>query len=352
MKQIYLILPLAGLLLTGCGAPQQEDIVHSVLLTRPVPAHAEETASFSGIVREASEISLGFKTPGQIERIAVSEGDYVQQGQLIATLDDADYRLGVEALQVQYDQLRDEVQRIEQLYKGKSVSTNEYEKAVAGLKQLRVQLQVNQNKLEYTRLYAPVAGYVRSVNFEEAEMVDAGTPVVTLLDVNGMEVEVDVPQSVYERRERIERITCRAFAPMGEEMPMKLLSLVPKADATQLYRMRLGFERQPGQALTAGMNREVELHFAGKDSVRLFALPLRSLFQSEAESFVWTVGQDSVINKVKVCIEGTMDAEGHALVSGLKGDEQIVRAGVHALQEGEKVKVTPEDKETNIGGLL
>ena len=138
----------------------------------------------SGIVREAHTISLGFKTAGQIERIHVREGDYVRQGQLLAELDDADYRLGVEALQIQYDQLEDEVERTKRLFDQKSVSVNDYEKAVAGLRQLGVQLQVNKNKLDYTKLYAPIDGYVQSVNFSPAEMVDAGTALFTLLDMS------------------------------------------------------------------------------------------------------------------------------------------------------------------------
>ena len=128
-----------------------------------------------GIVREAHTISLGFKTAGQIERICVKEGDYVRRGQLLAELDNADYRLGVEALQIQYDQLEDEVGRTKQLFDRKSISANDYEKAVAGLRQLGVQLQVNKNKLDYTKLYAPTDGYVQSVNFSPAEMVDAGS---------------------------------------------------------------------------------------------------------------------------------------------------------------------------------
>ena len=194
--------------------------------------------------------------------------------------------------------------------------------------------------------------YKRVLDFSPAEMVDAGTPVVTLLDVNGMEVEVDVPSSIYERRNSLSRITCRALTTSGESYPMKLLSLTPKADATQLYRMRLGFERQPDQALTAGLNMEAELLFTGGDSSRLFALPLRALFQAEGESYVWAVGPDSIIYKVGVQVEGGLDAEGRALVSGLKGDEALVRAGVHALREGEKVRPIPEHTKTNVGGLL
>lgn len=335
----------------GCGVPSTEQYVHSVLLTRPMPTDEKQTLDFSGIVREAGEINLGFKTAGQINRIAVDEGDFVRQGQLIATLDDADYRLGVEALQVQYDQLSAEVKRLEQLYKGRSVSANDYEKAVAGLKQLGVQLQVNKNKLDYTRLCAPVSGYVRQVNFDEAEMVNAGTAVISLLDVGGMEVELDVPATVFRNQADIESISCQSSDTPNKVIPMKLLSLTPKADATQLYRMRLGFTSTPDASLTAGRNVRVRLCLAEADSLRNFVLPLSSLFQEQGESCVWVMGGDSIINKVKVNIQATTP-EGRAIVSGLEGDEAVVRAGVHALREGDQVRVIEEASETNVGGLL
>lgn len=102
----------------SCGdAPQGGSTVHSVMVTTPEAMEGTVVKNYSGIVREAHTINLGFKTPGQIERILVAEGDYVHKGQLLAELDDADYRLGVEALQIQYDQLKDEVGRTEQLYR-------------------------------------------------------------------------------------------------------------------------------------------------------------------------------------------------------------------------------------------
>jgi len=54
-------------------------------------------------------LNVAFKTAGQIESVNVKEGDYVRASQLLASLDDKDYKLGLEALQVQYDQLSDEV---------------------------------------------------------------------------------------------------------------------------------------------------------------------------------------------------------------------------------------------------
>ena len=65
--------------------------------------------------------------------------------------------------------MTDEVARASRLYEKKSMSANDFEKASAGLRQLGVQLQVNKNKLAYTKLYAPADGYVSAVNFSPAE---------------------------------------------------------------------------------------------------------------------------------------------------------------------------------------
>lgn len=336
----------------SCGdAPQGGSTVHSVMVTTPEAMEGTVVKNYSGIVREAHTINLGFKTPGQIERILVAEGDYVHKGQLLAELDDADYRLGVEALQIQYDQLKDEVGRTEQLYRQKSISANDYEKATAGLRQLGVQLQANKNKLNYTKLYAPTDGYIQAVNFSPAEMVDAGTALFTLLDVSRMEVVADIPVAEYQQRDRFTRYFSRV-AGSASELPMQLLSLTPKADGNQLYQLRLAFVGQPDKQLTAGMNVEVGIVMADTTATTGVVVPLCAVFRDGDTSCVWVLGADSTLVKQQVVLGGS-DSRGRAVIrEGLTGSEQIVRAGVNALQEGEKVRVIERSSKTNVGGLL
>lgn len=336
----------------SCGdAPQGGSTVHSVMVTTPEAMEGTVVKNYSGIVREAHTINLGFKTPGQIERILVAEGDYVHKGQLLAELDDADYRLGVEALQIQYDQLKDEVGRTEQLYRQKSISANDYEKATAGLRQLGVQLQANKNKLNYTKLYAPTDGYIQAVNFSPAEMVDAGTALFTLLDVSRMEVVADIPVAEYQQRDRFTRYFSRV-AGSASELPMQLLSLTPKADGNQLYQLRLAFVGQPDKQLTAGMNVEVGIVMADTTATTGVVVPLCAVFRDGDTSCVWVLGADSTLVKQQVVLGGS-DSRGRAVIrEGLTGSEQIVRAGVNALQEGEKVRVIERASKTNVGGLL
>ncbi len=353
MNRLITMAFVVGTLCSCGGASHESAETRSVVLTRPVSLESTHVLTHSGIVSEAHAISLGFKTGGQIERIHVQEGDYVRRGQLLAELDDADYRLGVEALQIQYDQLSDEVERTKRLFNQKSVSANDYEKAVAGLRQLGVQLQVNKNKLDYTKLYAPTEGYVQRVNFSPAEMVDAGTALFTLLDVSRMEVVADIPVGEYRQRERFTRFDCKV-AGSEEVFPMRLLSFTPKADGNQLYRMRLLFTEQPGSRITAGMNAEIGIVVADTASAAGFAVPLAAVFHDHERNrpCVWVFGADSTVSRRPVVLGGT-DAEGRAVVTGgLTGDEQIVRAGVNVLQEGQRVRVISRPSKTNIGELL
>lgn len=346
-----MMIVVAGIFASCGDAPQGGSTVHSVMVTTPEAMEGTVVKNYSGIVREAHTINLGFKTPGQIERILVAEGDYVHKGQLLAELDDADYRLGVEALQIQYDQLKDEVGRTEQLYRQKSISANDYEKATAGLRQLGVQLQANKNKLNYTKLYAPTDGYIQAVNFSPAEMVDAGTALFTLLDVSRMEVVADIPVAEYQQRDRFTRYFSRV-AGSASELPMQLLSLTPKADGNQLYQLRLAFVGQPDKQLTAGMNVEVGIVMADTTATTGVVVPLCAVFRDGDTSCVWVLGADSTLVKQQVVLDGS-DSRGRAVIrEGLTGSEQIVRAGVNALQEGEKVRVIERASKTNVGGLL
>lgn len=353
MKQLLLI-PVLACLASGCIEKPTTTFTRSVMLTTPVRLGAESVKHFSGIIQESHDIGLGFKTAGQIEKIYVKEGDYVRKGQLIAQLDDADYQLGVKALEIQCRQLEDEVTRMEALFRSKSISVNDYEKARAGLQQLNVQLQINRNKLEYTHLYAPTDGYIQTVNFAPSEMVDAGTPIINLLDVHHMEVETELPADVYLLRSRFSRITClTSFENITEETPMKVLGITPKADGNQLYKMKLAFERKPETQLSAGMNIDVSIHITGTDSIsRSFTLPLHAIMQSEEETYVWILQADSTVSKLKVVCSGINEKGDAVITAGLKGNEQIIKAGVNALQENEKVRVVNTDSKTNVGGLI
>lgn len=340
-------------LLASCGKKEADNFVRSVKLSRPETLGNVSNKSFSGVVKEAREISLGFKADGQIEKIFVKEGDFVHEGDVIAVLDKKDYQLGVDAYQIQYDQLKAEVARMEQLYKAKSISGNDYEKALAGLRQLEVQLKVNKNKLEYATLTAPVSGYIQNVNYEKAEMLQAGSPVVNLLDVSGIKIEVDIPASLYVQRDKFSGFSCSSSLDPGVSYPLNLVSINRKANSAQLYKMILSLPNPASAKLTAGMNVAVNISVKdSKDAKAGFTLPVSSIINADGKTYVWVLGRDTTVSRREIKIDG-IDAAGRVIVKdGLMGQEEIIKAGVNSLQEREKVRILPESDKTNVGGLF
>ncbi|MDD3039147.1 efflux RND transporter periplasmic adaptor subunit [Bacteroides sp.] len=346
-------MPAMIVLLAACSTNKEEKFVRSVKLVQPVALGNVSYKSLSGTVKESREISLGFKTGGQIEKILVKEGDFVRQGQTIAILDQKDYKLGVDTYQIQYDQMKKEVDRMKQLYEAKSLNGNDYEKAVAGLEQVRVQLQINKNKLEYTTLQAPVSGYIQTVNYEKAEMVQAGSPIVNLLDVSKIEVEVDIPASLYMQQEKFSGFSCASSLSPNVSYPLTLISINQKASSTQLYKMLLSLTDSHITKLTAGMNVVVNISLTdGQPDAKGFTLPVNSIFNEQEKSYVWVLGNDSTVSKLEIKLQG-IDASGKVIITeGIQGNEQIIKAGVHSLTENEKVHVLPESDKTNVGGLF
>ena len=338
----------AALLLTGCAEEKKAEMMHGVITVQPQLLNANQLKHFAGVVKEQADVNLGFKTAGQILKIYVKEGQHVQKGQLLARLDDKDYNLGVRAAQAQATQLEHEVERLKKLYEGKSISGNDYEKATSGLEQVRVNLESNQNKVEYTRLYAPASGTIQTVNFEEMEMVNAGTPVFNILNDKDLEVEVNIPASVYLMRGSFNAFYCTVN---GHHHSLRLLSIVPKADNIQLYKMTFAIDGAD-KDITPGMNADVTIDINGKGKLHGFSLPMHAVFEQNGKSYVWVVGKDSTVSRIEVTTGGADEKGDIVVTSGLSGQETIVKAGVDALQDKEKVKIVGQKSRTNVGGLI
>lgn len=345
---ILLVAASVVVLTMGSCKEKKEEAVqqrHSVMVVTPGESGGAQAKNFSGVVRERQSISLGFKTPGQISRILVKEGDHVGAGALIATLDTKDYQLAVDAAKTQYDQLRGEVERLHRLRQNDALSGNDYEKAESGLEQARINLQSKQNQLSYTRLTAPVSGVVQHVNFEPSEQVGVGTCVVELLNVGRMEVEVSVPADVYRQRDRFREVYGVAA---GRQYALHPISVQPKADANQLFALRYAIDAR----LSAGESIDVYINVAPDSTSRGVTLPQHAFMEHGGKTCVFVVGQDSIVHRREVTV-GSIDKSGQVIVtSGLQAGESVVRAGAHVLTDGERVTIIGETDKTNVGGLL
>lgn len=352
--KITLILSVAFLLWVGCGSESEENelLIRKVKVSKAQSISGIEQKNFSGIVKEARSVNLSFRVAGPVAKLHVDEGDFVKKGDLVAEIDTRDYALQLSVAQAEFEKVTSETSRVVELYKRNGVTEADYQKAVAGEKMITAQLNRAKDQLADTKLLAPFSGYIQSLKFEVGEIVNIGMPIASFIDLNAYHVEVDIPASLFVDRDRFTDFTCQLNLPDSKEIPLKLLHNQAKANSSQLYRLVFQLDPKADKRIAPGMEVKVLINY-NLSSKRLCSVPLHAVFNSEGKTCIWVLNQkDSTVSKTEV-VSGHLTEDGHIhIVSGLKGNETIVVAGVNLLNDGEKVEVIKPVSETNIGGLL
>ena len=337
--QLSLLLLAAALAtLGGCTSSNGSKTgkTRSVVLVSPTPLADNSAGEYSGTVEEGKSVNAAFMADGRIARILVKEGDRVHKGQLLALLDDSDYRIGVGQLRSQYKQMTEEKRRMDEMWARHNIAPNDYEKFTAGYEQLGLQLQMAENKLGYTRLLAPSGGFVAEKFMEPEELVGAGTPVVRITDDSRLLVSVDLPVSVFLNKDKITRALGVSPTLPDVEIPLSTESFAPDAGNNMLYHMKLAIPAQHAKSLTPGMNLRVRIVMESQSAGGCL-IPARAIFADNGSSCVWVFyPADSTIHRKTVSAQGVPSGKLIA-VSGLEGTERIVETGVKQLYEGEKV---------------
>jgi RND family efflux transporter MFP subunit len=330
----------------------EQSTMQTVKIDTVMQGQQVQSVQYPGKIKPATEVNLAFRVAGPILRFPVQEGQFVKKGQLIAQIDPRDYKIQLAASQAKYDQVKAQADRVKELYKRNSVTPNDYDKAISGLKQITAKLHADRNALKDTRLVAPFDGYVQKKFYDNHETVDAGYPIVSFLNTSHFEVDADIPATDYIRQNQFAGFSCTVDVYPNQPIPLKLLEIVPKSNMNQLYQARFRLEPPKDLHVAAGMNANVTINYlAGNQNLML--VPVTAVFDRDGKSMIWVYSPQTHQVKAREVSPQTVRSDGTMeITSGLKAGELIVTAGVHSLKEGQKVKPMAPVSKTNIGGLL
>lgn len=167
----------------------------------------------SGKIQPETEIKISANISAYITEITVEQGDYVEKGQHLISLDETQYRALFEQAQssvrsatARLKQVEAQKSRVAALFGQKLVSSQEmesveaeYELAQSQLEQAQAALRTREDELAKTRLLAPNAGLVTLINKEVGEMalgsMFQADVLMMVADLSRMEVVVDVNEN-------------------------------------------------------------------------------------------------------------------------------------------------------------
>ena len=342
----------AAALLCACSPSQPAaQVLRPVRTVELRYGSARESNRYVGTVQSRYEVDQAFRVGGKVVQRRVDVGQSVKEGEVLAVLDDSDYRLAEDAARQARDaaaaqarQADSDRQRLAALKADGSVSAADDERArtsaqtaLANAEAEARKLELARNRLNYTVLRASRSGVVTAVRFEVGQVVAEGAPVISIADPSLPEIVVDVPE------DRLGTFQQSSFQAALAGMPdrtfiVALRELSPQASAqTRTYRARL--KPLDGQPLPLGATATLEAQRVLAGTL-VAAVPATALTQSIGQPAVWVVKPTDAqavgtVERVPVAVWGYRNEE--VLLSGVPAGQRVVTAGVQKMSPGLKV---------------
>lgn len=244
------------------AAAQIETAAQPATPVRPADASLLDAAGYVVARRQATVAS---KISGRLVNVMVEEGDRVEEGQILAQLDDANAQAAVEqararvaqananlqSAQVALEDFRATYARDEDLFERGIISAQQAEETRASYNEKRMAvlvaqqtvgvergaLGVAQQNLDDTTVRAPFSGVVTVKAAEPGEMVSPNstggftrTGICTIVDMDSLEVEVDVSEAFISRVKPGLPATVHLNAYPDWDIPAEVLAVIPTAD--------------------------------------------------------------------------------------------------------------------------
>jgi len=356
-----------ALALSACSqAPAPQEPIRSVKLLKVNAGAASAQSEYAGEVRARVESRLGFRVAGKLVQRPVEVGQRVVAGQLLAQLDAQDYALAtqaaqaqVSAAQTQRDLAAADLKRFTELKNQGFVSGAELERrqtvlqaADATLRQAQAQSAVQTNQAQYTRLLADGPGVVVAVEAEVGQVLAVGAPVVRVARDGARDVVVAVPEDRLALLRPGLPASVRLWASDAASqanpnatagaaaLPATVREVAATADpSTRTYTVKLSVPA--AAALPLGATAFARFDWPLPAAQTAVKLPTSALMRTgdaaSGQTAVWVWDAASSTVQPRPVVVGGVAGNEVLIASGLQAGDEVVAAGVHVLQPGQKV---------------
>ena len=340
--------------LTSCGNEEggqvQEPAVRPVKLITLSGASNLQVAKYPAVLDAAQVSELSFQVGGMIADLAVIDSQQVQEGDVIARLDQRDFQSQAMAARAQFENVEAEYQRTVRLTQSGVIARSVLEQRKSERDVAKSQLDTAEKALGDTVIRAPFSGVIAQTPVKARQVVNAGQIVATLIGTENLdgagivEATVNVPASVIARSQEAE--FPRAFvildvAPENRiEATFKSASLLADS-TTQTYSVTFSFDPPGNLIILPGMHATLELSASRRttesQSPRV-AVPVSAILSDGTARYVWIVDQVSMtVSKREVTVSDGI-GESVVVTEGLVPGETIATAGASYLAEGMQVR--------------
>ena len=304
----------------------------------------------SGYVVARRRATVSSKMTGKVMKVFIEEGMYVEEGQLLAQLDDSTMIADLNYSQSQLNEAKRVLSRTKELAKEELASQASLDAARAAVEGLEALNAVREQVVQDMKILAPFSGVVVYKAAQPGEMispVSAGggftnTGICTIVDMDSLEVEVDVNESFINRVKPGQPVITNLNAYPKWDIPSEVIAIIPTADRNKAtVKVRIALLEKDERVLPDMGSRvsflrkiETKTEQTPKEGVMI---PIAAISISDNKSTVQALNENRIVlTEIEVAEETANYAR---VIRGLESGIKVVARFDNDLEDGQKVTV-------------
>ncbi|HSR54557.1 MAG TPA: efflux RND transporter periplasmic adaptor subunit [Acidobacteriota bacterium] len=348
---------------TGPGGPSRESAAMLVDTAFARASVFESDLQVLGELKPEAEVEIMSRISGHLREVLVDRGEEVSKGQLLARVEDEEIQkqlqraqatLAVSRARVKREDatranLTIQVRRFRELHEAGLVSSQDLEDlesrlrvAEADLELAKAQIQQAEASLselrvqaEDTYIYSPLDGVVGRRHLDPGALVNAGLPIVSILELDRVKTVVPVTENVLQQvRIGLEAsIVVDAYPDRVYQAQVTRIS--PYLDPeTRSAEIEIETDN-PGMLLKPGMFARVTIDVSVRRTSN--SIPRSGLLIRGDQQGVYVLNQERRVLFRPVDI-GVLEGDIVEITGGLEEGAEIVTTGAQSLNEGDLVR--------------
>lgn len=299
------------------------------------PGEIKDSINLPGTIEPWTRLELMAKVSGAISEVMVEEGASVNKGDILARIEEADYRIALDAARAAYRQAEADFSRDRKMLQKRVIPTANLENSETRLQTAKADLERAELMLSRCTITAPMSGVVKRLDAKVGLYLDVGNPIAELLKIDKVKAVVGIPESDVDAVRKVSAVDITIQALGNAQFKGKKQFLSPAPDsAAYLYRLELGLENTdlailPGMFFRADVVKQTKA-----DAI---TVPLYAIISRDDQQYVY-VSEQGVVRRQLVQL-GIVDKWEVEITDGLEAGERVVVEGHRDVEEGQSVNV-------------
>jgi RND family efflux transporter MFP subunit len=270
------------------------------------------------------------KVSGRIDKMLVTPGQRVKQGELLAELDMREIKARLDQATAVREQTANDLKRFTDLLAKRAITQQEFESVQSKARVAQATVIETETMLSYAKVTAPFDGLITRKLADIGDLASPGKPLIEMEDPTSLRFEAAVPEAIIDRVALGAKLSVRIGS---NEIEGTVSEVSPAADpSSRTFLVKL--DLPPVRGLRTGQFGRVEIPVSETSVLRVPASAVIQRGQMEL-AFV-------VVNKaaqLRIVKTGKRIGDEIEVVSGLNAGEKVVTEGVGGLVDGQPVEV-------------